>query len=61
MHTNDDESVLEELENHLMLNSNCLRTFDGARLEIVTYVKAKFGLRNRDSKPSGSDTRATGC
>ena len=30
--------VPEELEKHLMLNSNCLRTFEDARLEIVTYV-----------------------
>ena len=38
----------EELE----LNSDRLRTFDDARLEFVTYVEAKFGLRIRDSKPS---------
>ena len=44
--------VLEELEKHLILNSNRLRTFEDARLEVVTYVEAKFGLRNRDSKPS---------
>ena len=43
--------VLEELEMHLMLNSNRLRTFEDARLEIVTYVEAKFGSRIRDSKP----------
>ena len=42
----------EELEKHLVLNSNRLRTFEFARLEIVTYVEAKFGLRIRDSKPS---------
>ena len=47
--------VPEELEKHLILNSSRLRTFENARLEIVTYVKAKFGLRIRDSKPS--DTR----
>ena len=45
--------VPEELEKHLFLNSNHLRTFEGARLEIVTYVEAIFGLRIRDSKPSG--------
>ena len=44
--------VAEELEKHLILNSNRLRTFEDARLEIVTYVEAKFGLRIRDSKPS---------
>ena len=38
--------VPEELEKHLILNSNRLRTFAGARLEIVTYyMEAKFGLR----------------
>ena len=36
--------VPEELENHLILNSNRLRTFVDARLEIVTYVDAKFGF-----------------
>ena len=50
--------VPEELEKHLILNSNRLRTFEDARLEIVTYVEAKFGLRIRDSKPS--DTRSHG-
>ena len=48
----------EELEKHLILNSNRLRTFEHARLEIVTYVDVKFGLRIRDSKPS--DTGAGG-
>ena len=43
--------VPEELEKHLMLNLNRLRTFEVARLEIVTHVEAKFGLRIRDSKP----------
>ena len=43
--------VLEELEKHLILNSNRLRLFDDARLEVVTYVQAKFGLKIRDSKP----------
>ena len=37
--------VPEELEKHLILNSNRLRTFEDARLEVVTYVEAKFGLR----------------
>ena len=43
---------LEELDKHVILNSNRLRTFEDARLEIVTCVEAKFGLRIRDSKPS---------
>ena len=38
--------VPEELEKHLILNSNRLRTFEDARLEVVTFVEAKFGLRN---------------
>ena len=48
--------VPEELEKHLIFNSNRLRTFEDARLEVVTYVDSKFGLRIRDSKP-----RDTGC
>ena len=38
--------VPEELEKHLILNSNRLRKFEDTRLEVVTYVEAKFGLRN---------------
>ena len=49
--------VPEELEKHLILNSNRLRTFEDARLEVVTYVEAKFGLRIRDSKPSDTGSR----
>ena len=49
--------VPEELEKHLILNSNRLRTFEVARLEIVTYVKAKIGLRIRDSKPGDTGSR----
>ena len=44
-----------ELEKHLILNSNRLRTFEDARLEIVTYVEAKFGLRI--SKPGDKGSR----
>ena len=52
-HTSDDEIRLaglealvhKELEKHLILNSNGLRTFEDARLEIVAYVEAKLGLR----------------
>ena len=50
--------VPEELEKHLILNWNPLRTFEDARLEIETYEEAKFGLRIRDSKPSD---RCHGC
>ena len=49
--------VQEELEQHLILSSNRLQTFEDARLEIVTFVEAKFGLRIRDSKPSDADLR----
>ena len=49
--------VPEELEKHLILNSNRLRTFEDARLEVVTYMEAKFGLRIRDSKPSDTGAR----
>ena len=41
----------------MTLNSNRLRTFEDARLEIMTYVEAKFGLRIRDSKPSDAVSR----
>ena len=47
----------EELEKHLILNSNRLPTFEDARLEVVTCVEAKFGLRSRDSKPSDTGAR----
>ena len=49
--------VPEELEKHLILNSNRWRTFQDARLEVVTYVEAMFGLRIRDSKPSDTGSR----
>ena len=49
--------VPEELEKNLILNSNRVRTFDDARLEVVMHVEAKFGLRIRDSKPSDTSTR----
>ena len=52
--------VPEELEKHLILNSNRLRTFEDARLEVVTYVEAKFGLRIRDSKPSDTSSWTLG-
>ena len=57
--------VPEELEEHLILNSNRLRTLEDARLEVVTYMEAKFGLRIRDSKPSDTGfawtLRSHGC
>ena len=49
--------VLEELEKHLILNTNRLRTLEDARLEVVTYVEEKFRLRIRDSKPSDTGPR----
>ena len=49
--------VPEELEKHLILNSNRLRTFEDARREVATYVEAKFGLRIHDSKPSDTGLR----
>ena len=49
--------VPKELEKHLILNSNRLRTFEDARCEIVTYVEEKFGLRICDSKPSDTGLR----
>ena len=49
--------VREELEKQLILNSNRLRTFQDARLEIMTFVERKFGLRIRDSKPSDTVSR----
>ena len=50
--------VPEELEKHLILNSNRLKTFEELRLEIVTYVEAKFGLRIRDAKFGEAASRA---
>ena len=49
--------VPEELEGHVMLNSNRVQTFEDARLEIVAYVEAMFGLRICDSKPSETGAR----
>ena len=49
--------VPEELEKHLIHNSNRLRTFEDARLEVVTYVEAKFGERIRNWKPSDTISR----
>ena len=43
-------SVSEEVEKHLIPNSNRLRIFEDAHWVIVTYVETKFGLRIRDSK-----------
>ena len=36
--------VSKELEKHLILNSSRLRTFEGARREVVTYVEKQFGF-----------------
>ena len=51
--------VPEELEKHLILSSDRLRTFEDARLEIVTYVEAKFGLRIREAGPREAVLRAS--
>ena len=49
--------VPEELEKHLIFNSNRSRTFEDASLGFVTYVEAKFGSRIRDSNPSDTGAR----
>ena len=36
-----ESQVQEELEKHLIFNSNRLRTFEDARLEVVTYALAR--------------------
>ena len=38
--------VSEELEKHLILNSNRLRTFEDARLEVVTYEEGEVWFDN---------------
>ena len=38
--------VPEELERHLLLNSNRVRTFEAARVEVVTYFEAQDWLDN---------------
>ena len=55
----DDEIKLAGLESLVPeeLNSNRLRIFEDARLEVVKYVEAKFVLRIRDSKPSDTGAR----
>ena len=61
----DDETKLaclealvpEEVEKHLIRNSDRLRTFEDARLGVVTCVEAKFGLRICDFKPSDTGSR----
>ena len=51
------ESLVPEKLEKLTFNSNRLRTFEDARLEVVTYVEAKFCVRIRDSKPSDRSAR----
>ena len=57
--------VPEELEKHLMLNSNRLRTFEDARLEIVTYIQIPWMLMrsvlSRLAKEKGSSSPRDGC
>ena len=49
---------LPALSRRLQLRSlGSLTSWCVARLEIVTYVEAKFGLRNRDSKSSDTSLR----
>ena len=43
--------VPEELKEHLIVNSNRLRTFEDARLEVVTYVEA-FSRLVKDKESS---------
>ena len=50
--------VPEELQKKWILNSNRLRTFEDARLKVVTYVETKFGLRIRDPRPGETVSRA---
>ena len=45
--------VPEELENHLISNSNRLKTFEDARSEIATYVEGKIGLIIRKPSEAG--------
>ena len=52
-----DPLVPEELQKHLNLNLKRLRAFEDARLEVATYVEAKFCLRTRDSKTSDTSSR----
>ena len=49
--------VLEELEKHLILNSNHLRRFEDARQEVVPYVEGKIGLRISHCTPSYNNSR----
>ena len=39
-----EASVPKELEKHLILNSNRLRTFEDARREVVKYVEKQYGF-----------------
>ena len=49
--------VPKELEKHLILNSNRLRTVEDARPEVVTYVEKQFGFKICDFKPSDTGLR----
>ena len=52
-----DALVAEELENHLILNSDRIRTLEDARREVVMYVEAKCDFKILDSKPSDTGLR----
>ena len=45
--------VPEELEYHLIFNSDRVKTFEDARSEIVTYLEEKIGLRIRKPSEAG--------
>ena len=49
--------VLGQLEKYLVVHWDRLRKFEVARVDIVTFVEAKFGLGIRDSKPSDTVTQ----
>ena len=51
--------VPKELEKHLILNSNRLRTVEDARRAVVTYVEKQFDFEIRDYKPSDTDCVST--
>ena len=49
--------VPEKLVKHSIFNSNHVRTFDDAPLEVVTHVVAKSSLGIRDSNTSDTGAR----
>ena len=55
--TLDDEIKLAGLEALVPEELDRLRTFADARLEVVTYVEPKFGLRIWDARPGDATSR----